>query len=315
MNRVTKVELQSTTQSSQPTSTATSVLSSSNPLNNGNDNALNNERKSSTSSAERYDLPQEIVSENFPVDDKGRDGDGKINTPKKRSFFDLRRTAESASNKIASISPSRFSLNNLTPRLRRKSAATSHKLSQLEQKSNLFIRDGSKINSTEVESMENSAFVEDKSEKPSLNFKMPSDAIKSNEAENFSKNEIKLCTKKEFPNYEEIDIESGPPEVDNCESSSTAAIMENFSQDTSGELKPIEQQQDAVSTTNVKEMLKHIPVRPRKSAITHMENYLLFDPDGNAWLNLIGDCVKCYETMLKTFVSLGRNFGIRTPLL
>lgn len=281
MNRVTKVELQGTTQPTS-TSTTTSVLSSSNPLNNGNDNALNNER---TSSTERYDLPQEIVSENFPVEDKGKDGDGKINTPKKRSFFDLRRTAESTSNKIASISPSRFSLNNLTPRLRRKSAAN-HKLSQLEQQSNLFIRDGSKINSIEVESMENSAFVEDKSEKPSLNSIMPSDAIKSNEAENFSKNEIKLCTKKEFPNYEEIDIESGTPDVDNCESSSTAAIMENFSQDTSGELNSIEQQQDVVSTTNVKEMLKHIPVRPRKCAIPHMENYLLFDPDGNTWLYL-----------------------------
>lgn len=284
MNRVTNVESQNSTQSSQ-SSTTTLFLSSSNPLNNGNDNVLNNETKSSTSSTERSDLPQEIVSENLPLD-KGKEnelhGDGKINTPKKRSFFDLRRTAESASNKIASISPSRFSLNNLTPRLRRKNAA-SNKLSQLEQQSNLFIRDGSKINSTEVESMENSANVDDKSAKPSLNFKMPSDAIKSNEAENFPKSEIKLCTEKEFPNYEEIDIESGPPEVDNCESSSTA-IMENFLQDTSGELNSIEQQ-DAVSTTNVQEMLKHIPVRPRKSAIPHMENYLLFDPDGNAWLS------------------------------
>lgn len=277
MNRVTKEKLQGTTQSSQP-STTTSVLSSSNsPNNSEHDNVLNNERESSTSSAERYDLPQEIVSENV-VDDKGMRGDGKINTPKKRSFFDLKRTAESASNKISSISSSRFSLNNLTPRLRRKSAATNHKLSQLEQQSNLFIRDGSKINSNEVESMENG----DKSGKssPSLNFKMPSDAIKSNEAENFSKSEIKLCTKKEFPNYEEIDIESGPPDVDNCESSSTtAAIMENFSQETSGEFNLVEQQ-DAVSTANVQEMLKHIPVRPRKSAIPHMENYLLFDPDG-----------------------------------
>lgn len=278
MNRVTNIELQNTAQSTLPSSTTTSLLSSSNPLN----NALNNETKSSTSSAEeRHDLPQEIVSENFPLD-KGKEnelyGDGKINTPKKRSFFDLRRTAESASNKIASISPSRFSLNNLTPRLKRKNVV-SNKLSQLEQQSNLFIRDGSKINSTEVESMENSANVDDKSTKPSFNFKMPSDAIKSNEAENFSKSEIKLCTKKEFPNYEEIDVESGPPEVDNSESSSTA-IMENFLKDTSGELNSIEQQQDAMSTTNVQEMLKHIPVRPRKSAIPHMENYLLFDPNG-----------------------------------
>lgn len=120
----------------------------------------------------------------------------------------------------------------------------------------------------------------DKGAKPAFNFKMPSEAIKSNEAEKFSLNEIKLCTRRNFPNYEEIDIGSGPPDAD-CESSSTtaAAIMEKFSQDTSGELNSVEQQ-DAVSTANVQEMLKHIPVRPRKSAIPHMENYLLFDPDG-----------------------------------
>lgn len=95
-------------------------------------------KQKSSSSSERLDSPKEIAAGNCLVA-KEEKSDGKIDTQKKR-FFDLRRTVESASNKISSISPSRFAVN-LTPRLRRKSS-TNHKLSQLEQQSNLFIRDG-----------------------------------------------------------------------------------------------------------------------------------------------------------------------------
>lgn len=100
---------------------------------------------SSVSSEKRNDSPQEIAEGNCLS--KGERSDGKINTPKKR-FFDLKRTAESATNKISSISPSRFALS-LTPKLRRKCAAN-HKLSQLERQSNLFIRDGSERKQEEL---------------------------------------------------------------------------------------------------------------------------------------------------------------------
>lgn len=160
-------------------------------------------KPSSSSSTERNDSPQETAGNCLS---KGEKSDGKIDTAKKR-FFDLKRTAESATNKISSISPSRFSLN-LTPRLRRKSA-TNHKLSQLEQQSNLFIRDGErKINKQEdltSLSMDNGSNVNAKHQQntpdgskvekqhkktssliPSFNFKIPS-ASTSNKNDEKSK--------------------------------------------------------------------------------------------------------------------------------
>ncbi|CRK87562.1 CLUMA_CG001359, isoform A [Clunio marinus] len=123
------------------------------------DNLLKGKINKQKSSSEEHESCQEIAEGNCLVA-KGEKSDGRINTPKKR-FFDLKRTAESASNKISSISPTRFALS-LTPKLRRKSAIN-HKLSQLEQQSNLFIRDGfeQQINNQEgqrdVISIENSS--------------------------------------------------------------------------------------------------------------------------------------------------------------
>lgn len=114
---------------------------------NKQNSATNPPSSSSSVSSERRnnDSLQEIAEGNCLS--KGEISDGKINTPKKR-FFDLKRTAESATNKISAISPSRFALS-LTPKLRRKNAAN-HKLSQLERQSNLFIRDGSERKQEEL---------------------------------------------------------------------------------------------------------------------------------------------------------------------
>lgn len=191
-----------------------------------------NKQKSSSSSSERHDSPQEIAEGNCLVA-KGEKSDEKINTPKKR-FFDLKRTAESASHRIQSISPSRFALS-LTPKLKRKSAAN-HKLSQLERQSNLFIRDGAerKINKSEDGStsvaMETAAKHQHdpaegtRSKKssliPSFNFRIPSASAANKSDGNLAKsgaNLKNLCknfsseTKQKppataYPNYEEIDI-------------------------------------------------------------------------------------------------------------
>lgn len=200
-------------------------------------NNLNSTSTSSSSSlSEKNDSSQEIAEGNC-LDVKGERFDGKIDTPKKR-FFDLRRTAESASNKISSISPSRLAASLLTPKLRRKSAAN-HKLSQLERASNLFIRDGSEasVNKQELPSaaMETRADVNAQHQQnslegnpgqpkctkssslmPSLGFKIPSASPQRNKSDgNFNKNLCKKfapATQLNFPpsdafgNYEEIDI-------------------------------------------------------------------------------------------------------------
>lgn len=219
---IVKVESQSSQQSSIPL----------NPFN--NENVINKQEKSSSSSTtEKHDTQQEITGGNCPIVDKGECADEKINTTPKKRFFDLKRTAESATSKISSISPSRFSLNNLTPKLRRKSA-TNHKLSQLERQSNLFIRDGSENKTNNPENLMSVAIengtIDDnakhqqtmaegkiencnniKSKKtsliPSFNFKIPSTSNSNakqgnlkNLCKNFSRNQP------EFPNYEEIDI-------------------------------------------------------------------------------------------------------------
>lgn len=182
----------------------------------GNDNAQDSERinKQKSSSSVRHDSPQEIAEGNCLVA-KGEKCEGKINPPKKR-FFDLKRTAESATNKISSISPSRFALN-LTPKLRRKSAAN-HKLSQLERQSNLFIRDGSerKINNPEelssCVSMESEAKHQqnspEKCKNLSFGLNIPS-ANRHDDQNNFKmfcKNFSTDSKHKTFANYEEIDI-------------------------------------------------------------------------------------------------------------
>ena len=197
------------TLSSQSTSLTENPLGDDNVKDISSNKKINKQnstsKPSSSSSTKRNDSPQEIAEGNCLS--KGGKTDEKIDTLKKR-FFDLRRTAESATNKISSISPSRFSLN-LTPRLRRKSA-TNHKLSQLERQSNLFIRDGSerKINKQEDltrVSMDNGSSVNakhqpstaaigkvDKQHKktssliPSFNFKIPS-ASTSNKNDEKSK--------------------------------------------------------------------------------------------------------------------------------
>lgn len=130
-----------------------------------NDNAKNSECKinkqqsiEGTSSERNISSPQEIAQGNCLSHNEGNDGSSinitnsskKINNPpqKKRSFFDLRHTAESASNKISAISspsfasklklPKNISLSHLSPRR----SAASRKLAQLEKQNNLFIRDG-----------------------------------------------------------------------------------------------------------------------------------------------------------------------------
>lgn len=169
-----------------------------------------NSTSKSSSSSERNDSPQEIAEGNCLS--KGEKPDGKIDTPKKR-FFDLKRTAESASNKISSISPSRFALS-LTPKLRRKSA-TNHKLSQLEQQSNLFIRDASEHKTNKPEeltsvSMDNGTNVNAKHQQnspdgksaktkkssliPSFNFKIPSASASNKNDEKSKSNFLKTET-------------------------------------------------------------------------------------------------------------------------
>lgn len=202
-----------------------------------------NSTSKSSSSSERNDSPQEIAEGNCLS--KGEKSDGKIDTPKKR-FFDLKRTAESASNKISLISPSRFALS-LTPKLRRKSA-TNHKLSQLEQQSNLFIRDGSEPKTNKNKeltslSMDTGSNVNAKHQQnspdgksarnkkssliPSFNFKISSSSTaassKSDEknkinfqkpganlknlCKNFSPEHLKPASSSDaYANYEEIDI-------------------------------------------------------------------------------------------------------------
>jgi len=227
-----KVESQSNQQSSFP----------HNPHNNENviEKSINKQEKSSTSSSsssttEKHDTQPEITGGNCPIVDKGECADEKINTTPKKRFFDLKRTAESATSKISSISPSRFSLNNLTPKLRRKSA-TNHKLSQLERQSNLFIRDGSESKTNNLENLMSVAIengtIDDnakhqqtttaegkieicnniKSKKtsliPSFNFKIPSTSntnAKQGNLKNLCKN-FSSRNQPEFPNYEEIDI-------------------------------------------------------------------------------------------------------------
>lgn len=260
-----KVESKSNQHSSQPQTTPALKTTTTND-NNGNDIEKINIQPSTT---EKSDSQQEITGGNCHNIECA---DEKINTTPKKRFFDLKRTAESATNKISSISPSRFSLNSLTPRLRRKSA-TNHKLSQLERQSNLFIRDGSenKINNPESlmsVAIENGAIddntkhqqtlVEGKvdgggrgSKKvsliPSFNFKIPSGSSRN------------LCKNlPELPNYEEIDV------TDFQGNEETTVV------DMDDESLP--------SVENVQEMLKKIPIRPRKGNIPHMENYCLFDP-------------------------------------
>lgn len=184
-----------------------------------------NSTSTSSSSSERNDSSQEIAGGNC-LDSKGEKSDEKINTPKKR-FFDLKRTAESASNRISSLSPSRLA-KSLTPRLRRKNAS-SHKLSQLERQSNLFIRDGSEISKHENLTMENgtdgnakhqqnllegnSENIQKKAKKSSLissfNFKIPSaSATNKKLCKNFPE-DLKSSAEASsdaFGNYEEIDI-------------------------------------------------------------------------------------------------------------
>lgn len=104
--------------------------------------------KQNSTSSQRNDSLDEIAEGNCDIGIGDKVADGKINTPLKRRFFDLKRTAESATNEISSNSPSKFALN-LTPRLKRKSVSK-HKLTQLEQQNNLFIRgSGSELNKHE----------------------------------------------------------------------------------------------------------------------------------------------------------------------
>jgi hypothetical protein len=212
-----------------------------------------NDENISSTNKHRDESQQEIADENCCVGD-----DGKINTPKKR-FFDLKKTAESATSRISSISPSRFSLNSLTPKLRRKSAAN-NKLSQLERQSNLFIRDGSdsRINNTTTTTM-SSVPMESKHPKGKKSSLIPSfvtfkATIKPNGGEK-AKN---LCKKNS--NQDEIEALNGGACDVNANEGETM-------------------QDDDENHEKIKEMLKNVPVRQKKSGhIPHMENYCLFDP-------------------------------------
>jgi hypothetical protein len=240
-------------------------------------------------------LTAEITEGNCLIGDKGErltGADEKINTPKKR-FFDLKRTAESAASKIKS--PSRFSLNNLTPRLRRKSAAAAaanHKLSQLEQHSNLFIRErGSEektnsTSSTETVAMENGAVANAENQQTTI-----SGGGKLNKVSlvpSFISPSRKLCknlpkTPLEFPNYEEIDIGGGDNNQHGDETLAVAEVnsIETFTEDNGQEEEEEEEAEEGAMSKadlNVADMLKNIPVRQRKSVVPHMENYCLFDP-------------------------------------
>lgn len=272
-----------------------------------------NKQKSSSSSEQRtcHDSPQEIAEGNCLVA-KGEKSDVKIDTPKKR-FFDLKRTAESASNKISSISQS------LTPKLRRKSA-TNHKLSQLERQSNLFIRDGSeaKINKQEDGlTMESGPNVNAKHQQnspeaarskkssliPSFYFRIPStsgDKSGTKLCKNFSSEPSSVL----IPNQEEIDtvnededadgkrqnMITNAPDVlnDNDRSNCTKPAiihraMEKFAPETTDkdeEFNSIESCGEALSKAD---MFKNIPVRARKGKVAHMENYCLFDPSVDFW--------------------------------
>lgn len=99
--------------------------------------------------------------------------------------------------------------------------------------------------------------------------------------EKFTEIKLEGCNKTTpYPNYEELDIDDEIPSNEASTAIMPNKSMENFSQNTSGKLSSIESftQQDVMSTTNAQEMFKNIPVRPRKGAIPHMENYHLFDP-------------------------------------
>lgn len=220
---------------------ATVVVKPTNSLSNDNaqvdDGKINKQiSASSSSSAERNDSPREIASGNcVAARCQGEKSDEKINTPKKR-FFDLKRTAES----IQSMSPSRLA-HSLTPKLLRKNAA-SNKLSQLEQQSNLFIRDGA----------------EQKTNKPEEGASTTGSASC----------EANLC--RNFPNDGINGEITTAPDAGNDESSSS----ENFSQD-KGEESNCDELSRPEFSSNV---FKNIPVRQRKGQVPHMENYCLFDP-------------------------------------
>lgn len=165
---------QESCKSISPTSKIDSHLkfSTDNVADGNNDNAKNIECKinkqqsiEGTSSERNISSPQEIAQGNCLSHNEGNVGSSisitsnskKINNPpqKKRSFFDLRHTAESASNKISAISspsfasklklPKNISLSHLSPRR----SAASRKLAQLEKQNNLFIRDGQPPNTTD----------------------------------------------------------------------------------------------------------------------------------------------------------------------
>lgn len=282
-----------------------------------NDNATNFDKISSerkinkqkSSSSERHDSPQEIAEGNC-VDGKREKNDEKIDTPKKHRFFDLKRTAESASNKISSISPSRIA-RSLTPRLHRKSA-TNHKLSQLERQSNLFIRDGSESRTNKQEDLTN-VFMESeasanakhqqnspegsqltgRSKKSSLispfAFKIPFAAAETsrtnlkNLCKNFSLDLKQKALEIDIVNDEANNLDenmiTNAPDVpnDNC-------TMENFVREDEKEEEfnlivdagePLDMLSKPEFNSNV---FKNIPVRPRKGQVPHMENYCLFDP-------------------------------------
>jgi hypothetical protein len=256
--------------------------------------------KPSSSSSSRA-FTEEITEGNCLVAvDKGERPDEKINTTPKKRFFDLKRTAESAVSKVKS--PSRFSLNNLTPRLRRKSAA-SHKLSQLEQHSNLFIRErGSeeerKANSSDAVpgttlmndvSMENgaAAVANAKNQQTTINGG-ESKLNKISLIPSFISPSRRLCknpkTPVEFPNYEEIDIGDHKRD-ESLIAAAEANSIETFPNDNDyddderqweREMREVERMMS--KTELVSAMLKNIPVRQRKSVVPHMENYCLFDP-------------------------------------
>ncbi|KAG5683211.1 hypothetical protein PVAND_012507 [Polypedilum vanderplanki] len=249
-----------------------SSMSGIQPTTSNFDSSIN---KQSSSSRTFNMLEEEITEGNCLIVDKMDVVDEKINTTPKKRFFDLKRSAESATNKIKS--PSRFLLNNLTPKLRRKSAAN-HKLSQLEQHGNLFIRErGSEEeertnNNPETlmsdVSMENGAAVANTKNQQTTIISNSSGMSKLNKISLIpsfispNRNKMKQQQPTEFPNYEEIDIE-------------TIAVTETFLNEEN--FNEMMSKTDLMSS-NVQEMLKNIPVRQRKSAVPHMENYCLFDP-------------------------------------
>jgi hypothetical protein len=248
-----------------------------------------NKQKSSSSSSERHDSPQEITAGNCLVAKGEEISVVKIDTPKKR-FFDLKRTAESASNKLSSISPSRFA-KNLTPKLRRKSA-TNHKLSQLEQQSNLFIRDGSesKINKQEMEKVnmkdQQNSPEGIKSKKssliPSFNFKISSSS--SNEASPAKKsnggdshktgtNFRNLC--KNFSSESKVSVKQRRPEATTSDAFANYEEIDILNED---ENVVVEMIINAPDVPNDNEMKESSSVAT--TATNEMKNFENFSPEG-----------------------------------